>query len=166
MHDTNYDSKAFWLSVSGFFAVSIVGTLAHFLYNLSGKNFVVGLFTPISEAPFEHLKLLFFPFILWSLLEYFIYGKFVRGFWFAKALSVTIGIVFTIGTFYLYSSIIGHHVLAVDILLFLISVLMAFGFSLLAILSEKLQNEKWNWIGISILIFEALIFWIVTIVNL
>lgn len=166
MHDTNYDTKAFWLSVGGFFTVSIVGTFAHFLYNISGGNFIVGLLTPISEAPFEHLKLLFFPFVLWSLLEYGIYGRQIKGFWFLKALSVTIGMIFTIGTFYIYSSVLGHPILSVDILLFLISVLMAFGFSLLGLLSEKFANKKADWIGTGLLIFEALIFWIVTIISL
>lgn len=165
MRDKNYDTKAFWLSVGGFFAISIVGTFAHFLYNISGKSFVVGLLTPISEAPFEHLKLLFFPFMLWCFLEYFIYGKFVSGFWFSRALSVTLGMVFIIGVFYLYSAILGHHVLAVDILLFLISVLLAVGAALLCLLSGKFSDKKWDRIGGSVLIFEALIFWIVTIIS-
>lgn len=165
MHNTNYDTKAFWLNVIGFFTVSIVGTLAHFLYNISGGNFIVGLLTPISEAPFEHLKLLFFPFLLWSFLEYFLYGKHIQGFWFSRALGVTIGMIFTIGTFYIYSSVLGHHILSVDILLFLISVLMAFAVSLLVLLSKKFASQKSEWLGISLLIFETLVFWIVTIVQ-
>lgn len=160
------DTKAFWLSLSGFFAVSIIGTLCHFLYEISGNNFVVGLFTPISEAPFEHLKLLFFPFLLWSILEYFVYGKDIEGFIFSKALGVTLGMLFTIGTFYLYSSVIGKNILSVDILLFLVSVMMAFAFSLLAVLSGRFEKKIYDIIGVAVLIVWCLIFWIVTIVSI
>lgn len=50
----------------------ILGTLNHFLYDWSGKNPVIALFTPVNESVWEHMKLLFFPFLLLSLIEYII----------------------------------------------------------------------------------------------
>ena len=41
--------------------VSILGTLLHFAYDWSGQNTLVGLFTPVNESTWEHMKLIFFP---------------------------------------------------------------------------------------------------------
>ena len=49
------------LDIIGFVFVSVIGTLAHFVFEWSGNNTVVGLFCPINESPWEHLKLIFFP---------------------------------------------------------------------------------------------------------
>ena len=53
--------------ILGFFFVSITGTLAHFLYDFSDQNCIVGLFTPVNESTWEHMKLIFFPMLLYSL---------------------------------------------------------------------------------------------------
>ena len=39
----------------------ITGTLLHFVYEWSGESLFVGIFSPINESVWEHLKLLFFP---------------------------------------------------------------------------------------------------------
>ena len=44
------------LDIIGFVFVSVIGTLAHFVFEWSGNNTVVGLFCPINESPWEHLK--------------------------------------------------------------------------------------------------------------
>ena len=39
----------------GIVFVLITGSLAHFVYDWSGKNHIVGLFTPINESVWEHM---------------------------------------------------------------------------------------------------------------
>ena len=46
----------------------ITGTLLHFVYEWSGESLLVGIFSPINESVWEHLKLLFFPMSVWILL--------------------------------------------------------------------------------------------------
>ena len=67
----------------GFFIVSILGCINHFIYELSGKNTLAASITPINESTWEHLKLLFFPFIAYIIFEFFIYGKHISGFLFS-----------------------------------------------------------------------------------
>ena len=55
-----------------FLIASLLGTLFHFVYEWSGDNFFVGLFFPVNESTWEHLKLVFIPILLVSVLEYFI----------------------------------------------------------------------------------------------
>ena len=55
--------------------ISILGTLAHFIYDLSNHNIIVGLFTAVNESTWEHIKIALTPTIIWSLLDGLIYGK-------------------------------------------------------------------------------------------
>ena len=52
-----------------FLFVSILGTLLHFTYKWSGGSPIVALFSAVNESTWEHLKLLFFPMLLLTLLE-------------------------------------------------------------------------------------------------
>lgn len=53
----------------------ITGTLLHFVYEWSGESLFVGIFSPINESVWEHLKLLFFPMSVWILIGYLFLGK-------------------------------------------------------------------------------------------
>ena len=55
-------------TIIGIIFTIILGSLSHFFYEWSNNNFFVGLFTPINESTWEHMKLLFFPMLLYSLL--------------------------------------------------------------------------------------------------
>lgn len=50
----------FW----GILFINLFGILLHFLYDFSGKVLIVGIFAPINESIWEHLKLGFYPIIL------------------------------------------------------------------------------------------------------
>ena len=55
-------------TIAGIFFVLILGCLSHFFYEWSSNNFIVGLFAPVSESTWEHMKLIFFPMLLYSLV--------------------------------------------------------------------------------------------------
>lgn len=55
--------------IIGFIFVSIIGTLAHFVYELTNKSVIAALFCPINESPWEHLKLIFFPYLIWTVIQ-------------------------------------------------------------------------------------------------
>lgn len=50
--------------------LSIVASISHFAYEWSGKNRFIGLWNPVNESIWEHLKLMFFPFLLWWIIIY------------------------------------------------------------------------------------------------
>ena len=52
--------------IIGTIFVLITGTLSHFVYDWSGQNFIVGFFSPVNESTWEHMKLSFFPMLLFS----------------------------------------------------------------------------------------------------
>ncbi len=65
--DNNKKVKKFYKRyvVIGFFVVGILGTLFHFVYGWSGQLWLVGLFVPVNESTWEHMKLLFIPMLIY-----------------------------------------------------------------------------------------------------
>lgn len=41
-----------------------VGALSHFFYEWSGGSTAAGIFFPVNESVWEHMKLVFFPFLV------------------------------------------------------------------------------------------------------
>lgn len=104
--------------------VCILGTLLHFTYELSGKNSVVGLFSAINESVWEHLKLLFFPMLLTTIIGYFYIGKRTHNFLCSKTFGILVSIAFIIIFFYTYTGIIGKSILFIDIASFFVAAIL------------------------------------------
>lgn len=127
-------------TIIGIFFVAITGTLAHFLYDWSNQNQIVGLFTPVNESTWEHMKLLFFPMFLYALGMIVALHK--------KYACITSAFCFGIlaGTFlipvfyYAYTSILGKNVFFLDISIFILSIVIAFWLSYQLTQSCKLKN--------------------------
>ena len=68
-------------------AISILGTLSHFLYDLSNHNKFIGLFAAVNESTWEHIKIALTPTLLWGLLDGFVYGN-NPNYFLAKVLSL------------------------------------------------------------------------------
>ena len=57
-------------NILSFLIIGFLGTIGHFLYEWTGDNRIVGYFFSTNESTWEHLKLLFFPTLIYSILEY------------------------------------------------------------------------------------------------
>ena len=104
--------------VFGFFFSIVAGVLLHFAYDISGQMQVVGWFSAVNESVWEHLKLIFFPFALWTLLEYAVYGKAEIDFFAVKITAVLSAMAFVVVFFYTYTGILGFNLFWMDILSF------------------------------------------------
>ena len=51
--------------VTGFLFVGILGTLFHFVYDWCRLARLIGLFVPVNESTWEHMKLLFIPMLIY-----------------------------------------------------------------------------------------------------
>lgn len=102
--------------------VIILGTLLHFTYEWSGGNFFVSLFSAVNESTWEHLKLLFYPMLLTTILGYFYLNKKVPNFLCARLIGILVSLSFTIIFFYTYTGIIGTNFSFIDISIFFVAV--------------------------------------------
>lgn len=111
--------------ITGFLFVSITGTLSHFLYQWTGKNILVGLFAPINEAVWEHIKLLFFPMLLFSAYAARRFGKLLPHIGYALLKGSLLGCLLIPTLYYTYTGAFGIHSTVMDISIFALSVLTA-----------------------------------------
>lgn len=127
-------------TIIGIIFVLITGTLAHFLYNWTGNNHIVGFFTPINESIWEHMKLLFFPMLLYSLIMIL---KFHRKY---SCITSTLCFGILVGAFliplfyYAYTSILSKNIFILDISTFILSIVIAFWLSYKLTLSCRLES--------------------------
>ena len=82
--------RSVWI---GFIWSIVFGTMLHFLYGWTGENRVVGLYAAVSESTWEHLKLLFFPVLLYTVWEYIWLGHRWKGYVQVRAESVLLGML-------------------------------------------------------------------------
>lgn len=104
--------------------VCVLGTLLHFIYEFFGENMLVASFSAVNESVWEHLKLLFFPMLITTIIGYFYIGKNAPNFLCSKLLGIITSIVFIIIFFYTYTGIIGESIVFIDITLFFIAVIL------------------------------------------
>ncbi len=117
------------IHIAGAVFTIIFGTLLHFTWEWSGYSNLVAVFSAVNESTWEHLKLLFVPYIVFSIVEYFVYGKHIECFFVIKARSVLLGMLTIITVFYTYTGIIGNHYLLLDIGTFILGVVFSYRYS-------------------------------------
>lgn len=113
--------RLFYWECAGMLFTTIAGSILHFVYDWSEKSNWIAFFVPVNESTWEHLKLLFFPLLIFSIIEYFVIGRHYPSFLPAKAISILCGMFLIVALFYTYSGILGSHILIIDILIFMMA---------------------------------------------
>lgn len=113
-------------TAAGILFTLILGTLSHFFYQWSGSFFPVGLVSPVNETVWEHLKLLFFPALLFMLAEQQFLAYRCPQLSCKNLLGLYAGLLSMPVLFYLYTFFTGRSYLWIDITIFIISVLITF----------------------------------------
>ena len=128
--------------IIGFFVTTVLGILSHFVYDWIGRGFLIGLFFPVNESTWEHMKLLFFPMFLFALVA----GKRMERqypcIYNAMYTGILAGLLMIPTLFYTYSGILGFHVAWVNIAMYVISVLVAYLVVYRVALTRKNKNSK------------------------
>lgn len=97
---------SYW-QVAGFLFTAILGTFLHFLFELSGQNIAAALFSAVNESIWEHMKLIYYPMLLFALIENRFWGKKYEYFWCVKLAGILLGLILIPVIYYTYSGIFG-----------------------------------------------------------
>jgi hypothetical protein len=138
--------------------VAILGTLLHFSFEWSNDNLLVGAFSAVNESTWEHLKLLFFPMLITTILGYFYIGKDLSVFLCARVFGIISAILFTIIFFYTYSGILGTNISFLNIATFYIAVITGEYISYKVMLSNLACNNSRAIISLVLLFFCFIFF--------
>ena len=107
-------------------AVLAAGTLLHFVYQWSGNHPAVGAFSAVNESVWEHMKLVFVPLFVLTMVQVFFLGRSWPNFLAARSVSTLLGTALVPILYYTYTGAAGGHVLWADILVFAVSVAAVF----------------------------------------
>lgn len=113
-------------TIIGIIFVIITGSVSHFVYEWSGNDFILGLFFPVNESTWEHMKLLFFPMLFYSLYMNHKLKTDYPCITSSLLFGILLGTVLVPVLFFTYSGILGKNFLPLDIATFVISVILAF----------------------------------------
>lgn len=108
-------------AIGGFLFTSVMGTLLHFAFEWSGNHPIVGLFSAVNESIWEHMKLIFFPMVVYAIIQYRFWQGRGEDYWCEKHVSILIALVLIPLIYYTYTGILGKSVDWFNIAIFFIS---------------------------------------------
>lgn len=116
--------RALFFELIGIIFIIIFGSVLHFTFEWSGGQAVVGIFSAVNESVWEHLKLGFWPAVLFALVEFKYLRNETSNFLFAKTFGIYLIPAIIVVIFYSYTAVLGESILVVDILSFVVAVVV------------------------------------------
>ena len=117
--------RLFFWELVGFLFTSALGALLHFTYDWSGGWSVAAAFSAVNESTWEHMKLLFFPMFLFTVIQLCFLARMYPNFLAVRGVSVLTGVGLIPVLFYTYTGVLGGHVMWADIGVFFLAALGA-----------------------------------------
>lgn len=145
--------------------LGIFSSISHFAYDLSGGLTIIGLFNPVNESVWEHLKFMFFPNVTWFIVMYFILKRKCyidpKKWIIAAAVSAFMAPLIVVLLFYGYTGAFGFQSVIVDIAIAYISYFLALSLSLHVYKYVNPSSIK-VWASIIFIIAMAIVFIVFT----
>jgi hypothetical protein len=95
-----------WFQLGAVVFIMLVASALHFAYELSGFWGPMALFGSVNESTYEHLKLFFWPGLLYALVQHAYVKEFTNNYWVAKAAALLVSPIVLIVSFYCYLGIV------------------------------------------------------------
>ena len=87
--------------------VAILGTLLHFLYDWTGESALAKPFSAIDESTWQHMKIMYFPMLLFGVVQWFFFRKECHCFFAVKLVGIVVGLLLIPILFYTYNGAFG-----------------------------------------------------------
>lgn len=118
--------RLFFWELAGFLWTVATGTLLHFAYDWSGGSTIAAAFSGVNESTWEHMKLLFFPIFLFSVIQVCVMGRNYPNVLAVRAVSTLAGLALIPVLFYTYTGVLGYNVSWANIAVFALAALGTF----------------------------------------
>ena len=111
--------------IGGFLFIGLIGAALHFTFEMSNfSSMKVAYFSAVNESTWEHLKMVFFPGLVFALIQYTYVRDVVNNYIIAKVAGLLImPLVITVG-WYIYAPILGRSYFPADLFLFYLAVFL------------------------------------------
>ena len=112
--------------LAGFVFTGLLGTFLHFLFDITKGRAASALVSAVNESIWEHMKLLFYPMVIFAVIEYKAWGKEYNGFWCIKLKGILLGLALIPVIYYTYTGALGVSADWFNITIFFIAAAAAF----------------------------------------
>jgi hypothetical protein len=148
-----------WWEIASALFVLLAGSALHFVFEWSGYSRPIAWLAPVNESVWEHLKMGFWPGLLFAAVEYLALRK-VSGFWAAKTLGLLATVAAMISLYYGYTAAIGEESMLSGIAIFVIAVLLghAIGYQILVAQEIGERMRRWAWVGLAAMALALILF--------
>lgn len=109
----------------GFAITALLGTVLHFLYDLTGGALWIAPFSGVNESTWEHMKLLFWPMVAFAAVQYLFFRE-REDFLCVKLRGIVLGISLIPVIFYTYNGTIGKSPDWINITIFFVTAAISY----------------------------------------
>jgi hypothetical protein len=135
--------------IAGVIFIIAFGTTLHFWFAWTDYWRPMALIAAVNESTWEHFKMAFWPGFLFALIEYRFLKEDSHNFIFAKFTGLLAMPIITVILFYGYTSLTGTHLLWVDVIIFILSIVGGQWVSLILLTRLGDTQPKLQVLGIS-----------------
>ena len=129
--------RTVWLwQLFGFAFTSLMGTLLHFMYEWSGEALWIAPFSGVNESTWEHMKLLFWPMLIFLIFESFFFFDY-KNYMCVKLSGMLIGLLLIPIIYYTYNGAVAKSPDWLNIAIFFISAAAAYAHE-----TKELNEER------------------------
>ena len=113
--------RLFFWELAGFLITGALGSLLHFVYAWSGESPAAAVVSAVNESTWEHMKLLFVPLFLFTVVQVCAQGRNYPNLLAVRAVSTLTGLILIPVLFYPYTGVLGRHIDWVNIVIFFLA---------------------------------------------
>lgn len=144
----------------GFVLTVLGGTLLHFVYDLTNQSMLAAPFSAVNESTWEHMKLLYFPLLIFALIQSRFFQEF-ENYWCIKLRGILTGLVLIPVLFYTYNGVFGRSPDWVNITIFFIAAALTFLLEWRLFKKNSLRCKR-PWLAFAIIGFIGILFAVFT----
>ena len=144
----------------GFVLTVLGGTLLHFVYDRTNQSMLAAPFSAVNESTWEHMKLLYFPLLIFALIQSRFFQEF-ENYWCIKLRGILTGLVLIPVLFYTYNGVFGRSPDWVNITIFFIAAALTFLLEWRLFKKNSLRCKR-PWLAFAIIVFIGILFAVFT----
>lgn len=118
------EKNLFKWQLFGILFIFFSGSILHFAFNLFQQWKPIGVIAPVNESVWEHLKMGYWPILIFGLIEYRALKLPLKNIAVAKAAQALVIMILIVVLHYGYRMILGSPIVILDILIFFISIVI------------------------------------------
>ena len=147
--------------IAGFAVTGLFGTLLHFVYGWTGEMRVAAAFSAVNESTWEHMKLLFIPFLVFTVVEFIVFSEAFRNFFAVKAAGILAGLAAIPVLFYTLTGMFGPLPGWANIAIFFLADALAYLVSYRLMTAGRLRGGAMQLVGFALLwlLLFAFVWW-------